>query len=73
MVFQDPLFMAIVNSERGSAINKDLHIFSKINLLGKNGVCLKDHARNLIKFILKPKLSQFDALSVQKCVHRQVQ
>ena len=42
-------------------------------MLGKNGVCIKEHARNLIKLILKPKLSQFDALTVQKCVHRRVQ
>ena len=51
--------------------------FPKIDLLGKNGVCLEEshlkHLNNLIKCILKPILSQFDVLSVQKCVHGQFQ
>ena len=32
-----------------------------------------ERLNNLIKLILKPILSQFYALSIQKCVHRQVQ
>ena len=51
--------------------------FPKINLLGKNGVRLEEshlkHLNNLMQLILKPILLQFDVLSVQKCVHRQVQ
>ena len=55
----------------------DFSNFLKIDLLGKNGVCLEEsrlkHLSNFIKCILKPILSQFDVLSVQKCVHGQVQ
>ena len=51
--------------------------FSKIDLLGKNGVCLEESHKkdliNLIKCILKPILSQFDVLSVKKCDHGKVQ
>ena len=63
-----------LKSERGSAINNDL-LFSKNDLLGKNGFCLEEshlkHLNNLIKCILKPILSQFDALSVKNaCMDR---
>ena len=48
-----------------------------MDLLGKNGVLPQkitlETYKNLIKFILKSILSQFDVLSVQKYVHGQVQ
>ena len=46
-----------------------IYVFPKIDLLGKNGACPevsnKKPLNNLIKFILKPILSQFDVASVQ--------
>ena len=70
MVFQDALFIATVEIKTRFCYKKRFTVFPKSICWVGNGVCLEDHARNLIKLILKPKLSQFNALSVQKCVQR---
>ena len=63
MVFRKPFFKVTVKIRTRLCYKRRfMFFFQKLIFWVKNGICLDDHARNLIKLNLEPKLSQFVCL-----------